>query len=63
MQDFTAMKTTEDLGHYLAVTTVESIGDGTIRQQTGDLMFSVVFGSITFKLYRGEVLAGWSTRC
>lgn len=52
------MKATEDLGYYLAVTTVESIGVGTIRQQTGDLMFSVVFSSITFKLYRREVLEG-----
>ncbi|KAJ0034249.1 hypothetical protein Pint_24703 [Pistacia integerrima] len=32
---FSCKKATKDLGYYLAVTTLESIGQGRVRQNTG----------------------------
>ncbi|KAL3846261.1 hypothetical protein ACJIZ3_003664 [Penstemon smallii] len=32
-------KATKDLGYFLAVTTVQSIGEGKVRQQSGDVLF------------------------
>lgn len=58
LDDFACKKATKDLGYYLAVTTLESIGDGKIRPSTGEVMFPVVFNGITFKMYRGEILEG-----
>lgn len=58
LEDFAARKATKDLGYYLAVTTLESIGEGRVRQQTGDVIFPVIFSGITFKLFRGEILEG-----
>lgn len=58
LEDFAHKKATKDLGYYLAVTTLESIGDGKIRQSTGEVLFPVVFSGITFKIYRGEILEG-----
>ncbi|KAE8123819.1 hypothetical protein FH972_018743 [Carpinus fangiana] len=56
--DFAARKATKDLGYYHAVTTLDSIGEGRVRQQTGDVIFPVVFSAITFKLYKGEISEG-----
>jgi DNA-directed RNA polymerase-4/5 subunit 7 len=56
--DFAARKASKDLGYYLAVTTLESIGEGRVRQQTGDVIFPVVFSALTFNLYRGEIAEG-----
>ena len=58
MNDFATRKATKDLGYFLAVTTLESIGEGRVRQQTGDVLFPVVFSGMTFKLNRGEILEG-----
>ena len=58
MENFATRKATKDLGYFLAVTTLESIGEGRVRQHTGDVLFPVVFSCITFKLFRGEILEG-----
>lgn len=58
LDDFASKKATKDLGYYLAVTTLESIGEGKVRQTTGDVLFPVVFSGITFKIFRGEILEG-----
>ncbi|KAJ6431242.1 hypothetical protein OIU84_018686 [Salix udensis] len=58
LDDFAKKRATKDLGYYLAVSTLESIGEGKVRQQTGDVLFPVVFSGITFKIFRGEILEG-----
>ncbi|WRX11638.1 RNA polymerase Rpb7-like [Theobroma cacao] len=58
LDDFACKKATKDLGYFIAVTTLESIGDGKVRQNTGDVPFPVVFSGITFKMFRGEILEG-----
>ncbi|XP_015887822.2 DNA-directed RNA polymerase V subunit 7-like [Ziziphus jujuba] len=58
MDEFATKKATKDLGYFLAVTTLDKVGEGKVRQNTGDVMFPVVFSGITFKLYRGEILEG-----
>ncbi|KAH7522187.1 hypothetical protein FEM48_Zijuj07G0111800 [Ziziphus jujuba var. spinosa] len=58
MDEFATKKATKDLGYFLAFTTLDKAGEGKVRQNTGDVMFPVVFSGITFKLYRGEILEG-----
>ncbi|KNA17149.1 hypothetical protein SOVF_082690 [Spinacia oleracea] len=58
MEDFTSKKATKELGYLLAVTTLDNIGEGRVRQQTGDVLFPVTFSCLTFKIFRGEVLEG-----
>ncbi|XP_050208831.1 DNA-directed RNA polymerase V subunit 7 [Mercurialis annua] len=58
LEDFATKKATEDLGYYTAVSTLERIGEGKVREHTGDVLFPVTFKAITFKIFRGEVLEG-----
>ncbi|CAL0313566.1 unnamed protein product [Lupinus luteus] len=58
LSDFAIKKATKDLGYYLAVTTLETIGEGKVRLHTGDVLFPVVFNAITFKILKGEILEG-----
>ena len=58
LEAFSSKKATQELGYFLAVTTLENIGEGKVRQHTGDVLFPVVFSCLTFKLYRGEILNG-----
>lgn len=58
LNDFAVKKATKDMGYFLAVTTMEKIGEGKVRQHTGDVLFPVVFNAITFKILKGEVLEG-----
>ncbi|KAK4775679.1 hypothetical protein SAY87_023640 [Trapa incisa] len=58
LDDFTCRKATKDLGYYLAVSSLERIGEGKVRQYSGDVLFPVVFNGVTFKLFRGEILEG-----
>lgn len=58
MADFAAKKASKDLGYFIAVTTVDKIGEGKVRQQSGDVLFPVDFSCITFKILNGEVLEG-----
>ncbi|XP_050373795.1 DNA-directed RNA polymerase V subunit 7-like [Argentina anserina] len=58
LDDFAKRKATKDLGYLLALTTIEKIGEGKVRQHTGDVLFPVTFKAISFKLFRGEILEG-----
>ncbi|XP_031403034.1 DNA-directed RNA polymerase V subunit 7-like [Punica granatum] len=58
LDDFASKKATKELGYYLAVTTLLNIGEGKVRQHTGDILFPVVFRGITFNLFRGEIVEG-----
>ncbi|CAL5208263.1 unnamed protein product [Lathyrus oleraceus] len=58
LSDFAAKKATKELGYFLAVTTLDKIGEGKVRQHTGDVLFPVVFNAVTFKMFKGEVLEG-----
>ncbi|XP_074284860.1 DNA-directed RNA polymerase V subunit 7-like [Silene latifolia] len=58
MDDFATKKATKELGYLLAVSTLDDIGEGRIRRQTGDVLFPICFNCITFKIFRGEILEG-----
>ncbi|CAI0400197.1 unnamed protein product [Linum tenue] len=58
LEEFASRRAHKDLGYHIAVTSLESIGDGKVRQHTGEVLFPVVFSAITFNIFRGEVLEG-----
>ncbi|KAK4405815.1 DNA-directed RNA polymerase V subunit [Sesamum angolense] len=58
LDEFAAKKASKDIGYFLAVTTLDHIGKGIIRQHSGDLLFPVDFSCITFKMFPGEILEG-----
>ncbi|OWM87850.1 DNA-directed RNA polymerase V subunit 7-like [Punica granatum] len=58
LDEFASKKATKELGYYFALTTLDSIGEGKVRQHTGDILFPVVFHGITFNLFRGEIIEG-----
>ncbi|KAH9624781.1 hypothetical protein KSS87_014792 [Heliosperma pusillum] len=58
MEEFAVKKATKDLGYLLAVTTLDKVGEGRVRQQSGDVLFPVTFTCLTFKIFRGEVVEG-----
>ncbi|XP_009622173.4 DNA-directed RNA polymerase V subunit 7 [Nicotiana tabacum] len=58
LEDFASKKATKNLGYFIAVTTMEKIGEGKVRQHTGDVLFPVDFSCITFNIFRGEILEG-----
>lgn len=55
---FATKKAVKDLGYLLAVTTLEKIGEGKIREHKGDILFPVEFSCLTFKMFKGEILEG-----
>ncbi|XP_010274179.1 PREDICTED: DNA-directed RNA polymerase V subunit 7-like [Nelumbo nucifera] len=58
LEEFANKKATKDHGYFIAVTTLVSIGKGKVRQESGNVLFPVVFSCITFKPFKGEVLQG-----
>lgn len=56
LDEFAAKKATSSLGYFLAVTTLDKIGEGRVRQHSGDVLFPVTFICLTFKIFKGEVL-------
>ncbi|KAK6797220.1 hypothetical protein RDI58_004922 [Solanum bulbocastanum] len=58
MDDFAAKKASKNLGYFMALTTLERIGEGKVREHTGDVLFPVEFSCVTFKIFRGEILEG-----
>ncbi|KAM7485242.1 hypothetical protein LguiA_001251 [Lonicera macranthoides] len=58
MDAFSSKKATKDLGYFLALTTLDNIGEGRVRQSTGDVLFPVTFNCLTFKIFKGEILEG-----
>ena len=59
LDDFAGRKSTKDLGCYLAVTTLESIGEGKVRENAGEMLFPVVFIG---KIFQGIDLEGDCTQ-
>lgn len=55
---FASKKATKELGYYVAVTTLEKIGEGKIREHTGEVLFPVMFSGMTFKIFKGEIIHG-----
>ncbi|KAL1199979.1 DNA-directed RNA polymerase V subunit 7 [Cardamine amara subsp. amara] len=55
---FASKKATRELGYYVAVTTLDKIGEGKIRENTGEVLFPVLFSGITFKIFKGEIVHG-----
>lgn len=58
LDDFATKKAFKDLGYFIAVTTLDHIGEGSVRKHTGDILFPVDFSCITFKMFPGEILEG-----
>ncbi|KAK4710843.1 hypothetical protein R3W88_005356 [Solanum pinnatisectum] len=58
MDDFAAKKASKNLGYFMALTTLERIGKGKVREHTGDVLFLVEFSCVTFKIFHGEILEG-----
>lgn len=58
LEDVAKRKATKEQGYFLAVTALKTVGDGKIRELTGDVLFPVVFSCIAFKPITGEVLRG-----
>ncbi|KAI3890166.1 hypothetical protein MKW92_037137 [Papaver armeniacum] len=58
LEDFSDHKATSEYGYFVAPTSLERIGDGKVRQDSGDVLFPVVFNCITFKPFRKEILCG-----
>ncbi|KAK6786663.1 hypothetical protein RDI58_015188 [Solanum bulbocastanum] len=42
----------------MTFTTLERIGEGKVREYTGDVLFPMKFSCVTFKIFRGEILEG-----
>ncbi|KAI0493496.1 hypothetical protein KFK09_023614 [Dendrobium nobile] len=51
-------KASEEHGYYVAVRTLNTIGDGEVNQLTGEVHFPVSFNCATTKPYKGEILIG-----
>lgn len=58
LDEFATKKATKDLGYLHAVTTLDHIGEGKVRQHSGDVLFPVRFSGISFKIFRGEIVEG-----
>ncbi|PIA45211.1 hypothetical protein AQUCO_01700625v1 [Aquilegia coerulea] len=58
MDGFAGRKATKDHGYFLALTSLTSIGEGKVRQDSGGVLFPVVFNCMTFKPFKGEILKG-----
>ncbi|MCL7045992.1 hypothetical protein MKW94_000161 [Papaver nudicaule] len=59
LEDFSNCKVTSDYGYFVAPTALKRIGDGKVRQDSGDVLFPVVFNFITFKPFKGETYVTW----
>ncbi|GFP95872.1 DNA-directed RNA polymerase v subunit 7 [Phtheirospermum japonicum] len=58
LDDFATKKASKDIGYFLAVTTLDRIGQGIISRDSGEIQFPVDFTCITFKMFAGEILDG-----
>ncbi|XVE81754.1 hypothetical protein DITRI_Ditri15bG0090900 [Diplodiscus trichospermus] len=58
LKDLFKEKASEDHGYFLAVTSLKSIGKAEIMDESGNIVFTVVFTCRTFKPLKGEVLQG-----
>nr|GEV01585.1 hypothetical protein [Tanacetum cinerariifolium] len=51
---FRPKKATKDLGYLLAVTTLDKIDEGKVREHSGDVLFHLSFTCLSFKIFRGS---------
>ncbi|KAK4854994.1 hypothetical protein QYF36_003025 [Acer negundo] len=58
LEDLLKEKANKDLGYFLAVTSLKSIGNGKLQDESGNVFFPVAFKCRTFMPLRGEVLEG-----
>ncbi|CAI9277783.1 unnamed protein product [Lactuca saligna] len=58
LDDFSTKRATKDLGYLLAVTTLDKIGEGKVREHSGDVLFPVTFTCLSFKVFKGEIVEG-----
>ncbi|GFP99686.1 DNA-directed RNA polymerase v subunit 7, partial [Phtheirospermum japonicum] len=58
LDDFATKKASKDIGYFLAVTTLDRIGQGIISRDSGDIQFPVDFTCVNFKMFAGEILDG-----
>ncbi|XP_072978983.1 DNA-directed RNA polymerase V subunit 7-like [Typha angustifolia] len=58
LEDIANRKASKEHGYYAAVTALKSIGEGKVRELTGDVFFPVTFSCITQKPTKGEILIG-----
>lgn len=58
LEDVAARKSSKEHGCYIAVTSLNRIGEGKVRQLTGDVLFPVTFKCLVQKPCKGEVLVG-----
>lgn len=58
LKDLFKERASEDHGYFLAVTKLKSIGKCDIMDESGNMVFTVVFTCRTFKPFKGEVLQG-----
>ncbi|CAN0901614.1 DNA-directed RNA polymerase V subunit 7 [Linum grandiflorum] len=58
LQEFARRHSHKDLGYHIALTTVDNIGEGQVREHTGEVLFPVAFTALTFRIFRGEVVEG-----
>lgn len=58
LEAFSRIKASKDHGYYLAVTNVKSIGKGEMVDESGNVLFPVVFKCRTFMPMKGEILQG-----
>ncbi|CAM6114217.1 unnamed protein product [Calypogeia fissa] len=62
LRRFDNTKCTEEHGYFVAVTWIDNVGEGTIREGKGYLTFSVSFRGLTFKPLLGEIVYGTVSR-
>lgn len=58
LKDLLSLKASKDHGYFLAVTNLKSIGRGEVVNNSGDVLFPVVFNCRTFMPMKGEILLG-----
>ncbi|KAJ0974047.1 hypothetical protein J5N97_016012 [Dioscorea zingiberensis] len=58
MEDIANRKASKEHGYYVAVMALRTIGEGKVREMTGEVLFPVTFTCITQKPTKGEVLVG-----
>ncbi|KAK6254830.1 RNA polymerase Rpb7-like [Theobroma cacao] len=58
LEDLFKERASEDHGYFLSVTSLKSIGKGDVVDESGNMVFTVVFTCRTFKPFKGEVLQG-----
>ncbi|XP_074571585.1 DNA-directed RNA polymerase V subunit 7 [Curcuma longa] len=58
MDDIASRKASKEHGYYVAVTTLNSVGEGKVRELSGDVLFPVTFTCITLKPIKGDILVG-----